>query len=125
MLKHQQLTKLSFLIGEKMDLMTMWNRVKYFITDCSTSCMSVLLSATQFGISLCHYSFRSYKMCYSTSSHIWTFVTSWPPRRWRSLTEIAAKWRYRPPIKNMTAHYNSQFFCQLALLFAPGSPKRL
>ena len=30
----------------------MWNRVKYFITDCSTSCMSVLLSATRFGISL-------------------------------------------------------------------------
>ena len=36
------------LICEKMDLVTMWNRVQYFITDCSTSCMSVLLSATQF-----------------------------------------------------------------------------
>ena len=27
------------------------------ITDCSTGCMSVLLSATRFGISLQHYSF--------------------------------------------------------------------
>jgi hypothetical protein len=26
-------------------------------------------------------------------------------------------------MKNMTAQYNSQFFCQLSLLFAPGSPK--
>ena len=59
--KHQQFTKLSFFICEKMDLLTMWNRVKYFITDCSTSCMSVLLSDTRFGISLWHYSFRSYK----------------------------------------------------------------
>ena len=58
----------------------MWNRVKYLITDCSTSCMSVLLSA----ISLWHYSFRSYKMCYSTLSHIWTFDTPWPPWRRRS-----------------------------------------
>ena len=33
-------------------LVTMWNRVKYFITHCSPSCMSVLLSTTQFGISL-------------------------------------------------------------------------
>ena len=30
----------------------MWNKVEYFITDCSTSCMSVLLSATRFGLSL-------------------------------------------------------------------------
>ena len=44
--------------------------VKYFITNCSTNCMSVLLSATRFGISQWHYNFRSYKMCYSTSSHI-------------------------------------------------------
>ena len=43
----------------------MWSKVKYFITDCSTSCMSVLLSARRFGISQWHYSFRSYKMCYS------------------------------------------------------------
>ena len=99
--------KLSFLICEKMDLVTMWNRVQYFTTDCSTSCMSILLSATRFGISLWHYSLRSYKMCYSTSSHIWTFVTPWPPWRLRSPEEIAARWRYRPPIKNMTAHYNS------------------
>ena len=85
----------------------MWNRVKYFITNCSTSCISVLLSAARFGISLWHYSFRWYKMCYSTSSHILTFVTPWLPRRRRSPAEIAAGWRYRPPIKNMTAHYNS------------------
>ena len=32
----------------KKNLVTMWNGVKYFITDCSTSCMSV----TRFGISL-------------------------------------------------------------------------
>ena len=88
----------------------MWNRVKNFITVCSTSCMFVLLSATRFGISLWHYSFGSNKMCYSTSSHIWTFVTQWLPWRHRSPAEIAARWRYRTPIKNMTAHYNSQFF---------------
>ena len=94
---------------ELLDLwfVTMWNRVKYFITDCSTSCMSVLLSATRFGISLWHYSFQSYKMCYSTSSHIWTFVTPWPLRRRRFPAEIAARRRYRAPIKNMTAHNNS------------------
>ena len=100
MLKHQQC---------KMDLVMLWNRVKYLITNCSTICMSVLLSVTRFGISLWHYSFRSYKMCYSTSSHIWNFVTPWLPRRRWFPAEIAARWRYRPPIKNMTAHYNSQF----------------
>ena len=93
----------------KIDLVTMWNRVTYFITDCSTSCMSVLLSTTRFGISLCHYSFRSYKMCYSTLSHLWTFVSPWQPRRRRSLAEIAARWRCRLHIKNLTPHYNSEF----------------
>ena len=39
-------------LWKKMDLVTMWNRVKYLITNCSTSCMSVLLPATRFGISL-------------------------------------------------------------------------
>ena len=34
---------------------------------------------------------------------------TWLPRRRRFPAEIAARWRYRPPIKNMTAHYNSQF----------------
>ena len=29
--------------------------------------------------------------------------------RWRSPKKIAAKWRYRLPIKNMTPHHNSQF----------------
>jgi hypothetical protein len=125
MSKHQQYTKLSLLIWEKMDLMTMWNRVKYFITYCSTSCMSVLLSATRFGISLWHYSFRSYKMCYSTSSHIWTFVTPWLPRRRRSPAEIAARWRYRPPIKNMTAYYNSQFCVSFHCCFLQEAQKRL
>ena len=87
----------------------MWNRVKYFITDCSTSCMFILLSATRFGKSLWHYNFRPYKMCYSTSSHIWNFVTPWPPWRRRFPAEIGARWRYRPSIKNMSAHYDSQF----------------
>ena len=41
----------------------MWNSVKYFITNCSTSRMSVLLSTTRFRVSLWHYSFRSYKIC--------------------------------------------------------------
>ena len=40
-------------------------------------------------------------MCYSTSSHIWTFVTPWPPQR-----------------RHITTHYDSQFcvsfhFCLL------------
>ena len=115
--KAPAINKIDLLNLCKMDLVTMWNRVKYFITNFSTSCMSVLLLATRFGISLWHYSFRSYIMCYSTLSHIWTFVTQWLPRRRRSPAEIAARWRYRPPIKNMTAHYNSQccvsFFCCL------------
>ena len=36
----------------------------------------------------------------------------WPtglPRR-RSSPKIAARWRYRLPSNNLTAHYNSQFF---------------
>ena len=61
----------------------MWNREKYFITNCSTSCMSVLLSATWFGISLWHYSFGSYQICYSTLSHIWTFDSPCQLRRRR------------------------------------------
>ena len=116
---------MSFLIYEKMNFVTMWNRVKYFITNCSTSCMSVLLSATRFGISLWHYSFRSYKMCYSTSSHIWTFVTPCPPRRWRFPAEIAARWRYRPSIENMTAQYNSQFCVSFHCCFLQEAQKRL
>ena len=105
--KAPAINKVELLDLWKMDLVTMWNRVKYFITDCSTSCMSVLLLATRFGISLWHYSFRSYKMCYSRSSHIWTFVTPCPPLRPRFPAEIAARWRYSPHIKNITAHYNS------------------
>ena len=104
---------------------TLWIRVKYFITNCSTSRMSVLLLARQFGISLWHYSFRSYKMCYSTSSHIWTFVTLWPPRRRWFPAEIAARWRYRPPIKNMTAHYNSRFCVSFHCCFLQEAQKRL
>ena len=103
----------------------MRNRVKYFITDCSTSCMSVLLSATRFGISLWHYSFRSYKMCYYTSSHIWTYVTPCPPLRPRFPTKIAARWRYRPPIKNMTAHYNSQVCVSFHCCFLQEAQKSL
>ena len=110
---------------KKMDLVTMWNRVKYFIANCSTSCMPVLLSTTRFRISLWHYSVRSYKMCYSTSSHIWTFVTPWPPRRRRSPAEIAARGRYRPPIKSMTAHYNSQFCVSFYCCFLQEAQKRL
>ena len=43
--------------------------------------------------------------------------------RWRSPAEIAARWRYRPPIKNLTAHYNSPFCVSFSFLFPPGSPK--
>ena len=50
--KAPAINKVDLLDGEKMDLVTMGNRVKYFITNCSTSCMSVLLVATRFGISL-------------------------------------------------------------------------
>ena len=121
----KQQTKLSFLICEKMDPVTKWNRVKYFITNGSTSCMSVLLSATRLGISLWQNSFRSYKMCYSTLSHIWTFVTPWPPRRWRFPAEIAARWRYRATIKNMTAHYDSQFCVSFHCCFLQEAQKRL
>ena len=41
--------------------------------------------------------------------------------RRRSPLKIAARWRYRLPIENLTAHYNSQF-CVI-FLFCPGSPK--
>ena len=103
----------------------MWNRVKYFITGCSTSWMSVLLSARRFGLSLWHYSFQSYKMCYSTSSHISTFVTPLPPRQRRFPAEITARWRYGPPIKNMTAHYNSQFCVSVHCYLIREAKKRL
>ena len=45
--------------------------------------------------------------------------------------EIAAGWRFVPLIKKMTGHYNSQFFCQLSLLFplenlkTPGNGSKL
>ena len=64
-------------------------------------------------------------MCYSTLSHIWTFVTPWPPWRRRSLAEIAARWHYRPPIKNMTSHYNSQFSVSVHCCFLQEAQKRL
>ena len=103
-----------------MDLVTMWNRVKYFITNCSNSCMSGLLSATQFGMSLWHYSFRSYKMCYSTLLHIWTFVTPWPPWRRRSPAEIALNgatdllskiWQHIKTVSKLSLLYLSTLFC--------------
>ena len=50
--KAPAINKVELLDLLKMDLVTMWNRVKYFTTDCSTNSMSVLLSATPFGISL-------------------------------------------------------------------------
>ena len=116
---------MTFLICWKIDLVTMWNSVKYFITNCSPNCMSVLLSATRFGISLWHYSFWSYKICYSTSSQIWTFVTLWPPQRRRFPAEIAARWCHRPPIKNMIAHYDSQFCVSFHCCFLQEAQQRL
>ena len=123
--KAPAINKVDLLDLWKKDLVTKWKRVKYFITNCSTSCMSVLLSATGFGISLLHYSFRSYKMWCSTLSHISTFVTPWPLRRRRFPAEITARWRYRPPIKNMTAHYNSQFCVSVYCCFLQEAQKRL
>ena len=49
----------------------------------------------------------------------------WPsdlPRR-RLSPKIAARWRYRLPSNNLTAHYNSQFFVSFHFNFWPGSPK--
>ena len=46
------INKVELLDCEKMELVTIWNWVKYLITDSSTNSMSVLLSATPFGISL-------------------------------------------------------------------------
>ena len=49
----------------------------------------------------------------------------WPsdlPRR-RSSPKIAARGLYRLPSNNLTAYYNSQFFCKLSFWFWPGSPK--
>ena len=123
--KAPEIKKVELLDLWKMDFVTMWNRVQYFTTECITSCMSVLLSATRLGISLWHYSFRSYKMCYSTSSQIWTFVTPGPPRRRRSQVEINARWCYIPPIKNMTAHYNSHFCVSFHCCFLQEAQKRL
>ena len=85
-------------------------------------CLSYCL---RIGISLWHYSFRSYKICYSTSSHIWTFVTPCAPRRPRFPAEIAARWCYRPTIKNMTAHYNSQFCVSFHCCFLQEAQKHL
>ena len=43
------------------------------------------------------YSFRSYKMFYSTLSHICTFVSPWQPLRRQSPVEIATRWRCTLP----------------------------
>ena len=44
------------------------------------------------------------------------------PRR-QSPQKITARWRYRLPIKNLTAHYNSQLCVSFHFCFLPGSPK--
>ena len=36
--------------------------------------------------------------------------------------KIAARWRYRLPSNNLTAHYNSQFCVSFYFFFWPGSP---
>ena len=42
----------------------------------------------------------------------------------RLLPNIAARWRYRLPMENLTAHYNSQFCVSFNFLFfLPGSPE--
>ena len=46
------------------------------------------------------------------------------PRR-RSQPKIAARWRYRPPIKNLTSHYNSQFCVSFHCCFFQEAQKRL
>ena len=47
-------------------------------------------------------------MYYSALSHIWTFVTPWPPWRRRSPGEIAVRWGCRLPINNLALNYKSQ-----------------
>ena len=37
--------------------------------------------------------------------------------------KFAARWRYRLPFNNLTAHYNSQFCVSFHFSFCPGSPK--
>ena len=39
--------------------------------------------------------------------------------------EIAVRWRYRPPIKNMTEHYNSQFCVSFHCCLLQEAQKRL
>ena len=51
----------------------------------------------------------------------------WPsglPRR-QSLPQIAARWRYRLPSNNLTAHYNSQFFVSIHFDFDQEAQKCL
>ena len=38
---------------------------------------------------------------------------------------LAARWRYRPSIKNLTAHYNSQFWVSFHFCFYQEAQKRL
>ena len=43
----------------------------------------------------------------------------------RSLPKIAARWRYRLPSNNLTAHYNSQFCVSCYFGFAQEAQKYL
>ena len=58
--------------------------------------------------------------CISFLKNIFFFkFLIWPtglPRR-RSLQKITARWRYRLPSNNLTAHYNSQFFASFQFGF--------
>ena len=114
------------MICEKMDLVKMWNRVKCFITNCSSSCMSVILSALEY-----HYDIKVSDHTKCVFPHCHTFgLLSHHGRLGagglrRSPAEIAARWRYRPPIKNMTAHYDSQFCVSFHCCLLQEAPNRL
>ena len=56
---------------------------------------------------------------FSSKFLIWPTGLPWR----RSSSKVTARWRYRLPSNNLTARYNSQFFCKLSFWFWPGSPK--
>ena len=63
-------TWIEYVLMEKIELVTMWNRVKCVITNCNNNNWKKFVSATQFGISLQHSAKILHKKCYSTLSLI-------------------------------------------------------
>ena len=57
----------------KIELVTVWNRVKYFITKCRILIVNKCVLLTGFGLSLKHSAKVLYRKCFSTLSHFFLF----------------------------------------------------